>query len=316
MKIAIMGAGGVGGYYGGLLAQAGHEVTFIARGAHLQAIRAHGLRIQSVHGDLTIAPARATDTPAEVGPVDLVLVCVKTTDTEPAAYALRPMLKPEKPYTGAAFGTAVLSLQNGIDAVERIGAIAGREVMLAGATWISAVIEAPGVIRQMSHFRRIVVGEPDGRRTPRVQAVYQALQSTGATVELSDNIRQVLWTKFVFIASLSGIGALTRLPVGDYRAVPETRALLTGLMREIVAVAQAEGVALAPDVVEQTLAFVDEASPALKPSMQRDVEAGRHSELESMIGVIVRRGRALGVPTPIAAMVYAALLPGAAMAQN
>lgn len=301
MRIAIMGSGGVGGYYGGLLACAGHDVTFIARGAHLAAIRAHGLQIKSVHGDLTIAPAQATDNPAGVGPVELVLVTVKTTATDEAARAIRPLVGP---------ATVVLSLQNGIDAAERIGAVVGLEHMLGGATWVSSTIEAPGVIRQESQFRRIVLGELDGRITPRAQAVYEALQSTGATVELSANIRQVLWTKFVFIAALSGVGAITRLPVGDYRHVPETRDLLVRLMREVEAIARASGIALDANVVDQALAVVDNAAPGIQSSMQRDVAAGRPSELESMIGVLGRKGRELGVPTPVADMVYAALLPG------
>jgi len=295
-----MGSGGVGGYYGGLLPHAGYDVTFIARGAHLQAIRTSGLQVKSVHGDFTIAPAKATDAPAELGPAELVLVCVKTNDTDQAAQAIKPMAGP---------GTTVMSLQNGIDAAERIGAVVGIEHMLAGSTWISSAIEAPGVIRQMSQFRRIVLGEFDGQVTPRAQAVFDAFNSTGTTVELSDNILKVVWTKFVFIASISGVGSLTRLEIGDYRAVPETRALLVALMREVEAVARASSVRLDADVVEQTLAFVDSSAPSIKPSMQRDVEAGRRSELDSTIGVVVRKGRKLGVPTPLAEMVYSALLP-------
>lgn len=302
-----MGSGGVGGYYGGLLARAGHDVTFIARGAHLAAIRANGLLVKSIHGDFSIAPAQATDTPADVGWVDLALVCTKTSDTAQAAQAVKPMVGP---------GTTVTSLQNGIDAAERIGAVVGMEHVLGGATWISAAIEAPGVICQFSQFRRIVLGELDGRVTPRAQAVLGAFKSTGATVELADNIHKVLWTKFVFIASISGVGSLVRLVVGDYRAVPETRALLAALMREVEAVGRASGVALDADVVERTLAFVDNAEPSIKPSMQRDVETGRRSELDALIGVIVRQGRELGVLTPAAEMVYAALLPGELKARN
>lgn len=301
MKIVVMGTGGVGGYYGGLLARLGHEVTFIARGVHLEAIRTNGLQVKSVHGDFAIAPAKATDNPAEIGPVDLVLFCVKTPDTEQAARAIQPIVDSE---------TDVISLQNGIDAAERIGAIVGMEHMLGAATWISSVVESPGVIRQVSQFRRIVLGELDGPITPRVETIVQALGSTGATVEASDNILKVLWTKFVFIAAISGVGSLTRLPVGEYRSIPETRSLLSGLMREVEAVARASGIVLDADVVEKSLAFVDNAAPQIKPSMQLDVEAGRRSELESMIGVIGHMGGALGIPTPIANMVYAALLPG------
>jgi 2-dehydropantoate 2-reductase len=230
----------------------------------------------------------------------LVLVCVKTTHTEGAARAIPAMLGSD---------TMVLSLQNGIDAAERIGAIVGLDHMLGGVTWISSAIEAPGVIRQASAFRRIVVGELDGRATPRVRAIVAALQDTGASVELADDIHKVLWTKFVFIAALSGVGALTRLEIGDYRAVPPTRALLVDLMREVEGVARASGVPLEADVVDGALDIVDSAAPHIRASMQRDVETGRPSELESMIGVIGRKGRALGVTTPTADMVYAALLP-------
>jgi 2-dehydropantoate 2-reductase len=300
VKIAVMGSGGVGGYYGGLLARAGQDVTLIARGAHLAALREEGLQVKSVHGDFTVAPIRATDAPAEVGPVDLVLVCVKTPATEQAAEAIKPMVGPN---------TVVMSLQNGVDAAERIGAIVGMDRMIGGTTWISSAIGAPGVIRQFSQFRRIVLGELDGGITERVRAIADVLASAGATVEVADEVLKVLWTKFVFIASISGIGSLIRLEVGEYRAVPETRGLLAGLMREVEAVARASGIALDEDVVEEALALADTMAPSIKPSMQRDVEAGRRSELESMIGVIRRKGRELNVPTPAADMVYAALLP-------
>ena len=300
MKIAVMGSGGVGGYYGGLLARAGHDVTFIARGAHLAALRADGLQVHSVHGDFNVASAKATDAPAEVGPVDQVLVCVKTPDTDQAAQAMRPLMGPD---------TTVTSLQNGVDAAERIGAVVGLKHGLGGVTWISSAVVAPGVIQQFSQFRRVALGELDGRITPRAKALYEAFKDTGITVELSDDIRKVQWTKFTFIAAISGVGSLTRLEIGDYRAVPETRALLVSLMREVEAVARASDVALDADVVEATLALVDSVVPTIKPSMQRDVQAGRRSELDAMIGVIPRQGRELGVPTPAADVVYAALLP-------
>lgn len=302
-----MGSGGLGGYYGGLLAQTGHDVTFIARGAHLVALRANGLQVKSVHGDFAVAPVQATDTPADVGPVELVMVCVKTPDTDRAAEAIKPMMGPD---------TTVMSLQNGIDAAERLGAVVGMECIVGAATWISSAIEAPGVIRQFSQLRRIVLGELDGRITSRVQTLAGLLSGTGVTVEVTDNILKVLWTKFVFIASISGIGSLTRLELGDYRAVSETRTLLVGLMREVEAVARAGGVVLDGDVVEQTLALVDSVAPNIKPSMQRDVEAGRRSELESIIGVLAGRGRELGIATPVTDVVYAALLPGELKARS
>jgi 2-dehydropantoate 2-reductase len=205
--------------------------------------------------------------------------------------------------------TTVLSLQNGVDAAERIGAIIGMEHMLAGASWISSAIESPGVIKQISQFRRIALGELDGSHSQRVQKIYETLKSTGATVEMPADIRKILWTKFVFIASNSALGCLTRLPMGDYRAVPESRALMTSLMKEVQSVARAEGVDLDPDVVQKSLDFVDNAAPHIKPSMQLDVEGGRRTELESMIGVIGRKGRQHGIATTVADFAYAILLP-------
>ena len=300
MKIAIMGTGGVGGYYGGLLAHSGQHVTFIARGAHLAAIREKGLQVKSVLGDFSVAPAHATDNPAEVGLVDLILFATKTYHTDEAAQAIQPMVGPD---------TVVLPLQNGVDAAERIGAVIGMGHVLGGATWLSAAIEAPGVIGQYSQFRRIVLGELDGRKTPRAQQVYNVLAATGATVELCDNIQKVLWTKFAFIASVSALGSLTRVTFGEYRNVPETRAVLTEATAEVAAVARAKGVSLDADVVDKTLAFIDGSAPGIKPSMQRDVEAGRPSELESMLGVVVRLGQELGVPTPVMRTAYALLKP-------
>jgi len=284
-----------------MLAQGGHEVVFIARGAHLEALRKKGLVVKSVHGDFTLPSVDATDRPAEVGPVELIIVCVKTLATEKAAEAMRPMVEQE---------TSVLSFQNGIDAAERIGAVVGMDHMVGAATWLSSAIEAPGVIRQVSQFRRIVLGELDGRITPRAEGLAEALQSTGATVEISDNIMKVLWTKFVFISAISGVGSLTRLPMGDYRSVAETRALLIALMAEVKAVSRASGVELDPDVIDGVLNLTDHAGPDIKPSMQRDVEAGRCSELDSMVGIVGRKARELDVRTPATDMVYAALLPG------
>lgn len=300
MKIVIMGSGGIGGYYGGLLCRAGHAVTFIARGAHLASIQTNGLQVKSVHGDYLVKPAQATDDPIDIGPVELVLFCVKTPSTEQAAQMILPIIAPH---------TVVMSLQNGIDAAERIGAIIGMQHMLGAATWISSAIESPGVVRHFSQFRRIVFGELDGQMTQRAESVLETLQSSGATVELSADIRKVLWTKFVFIAAASAAGSLTRLEIGDYRAIPETRNLLTAIMREVEALARSQNIALEADVVEKSLAFIDASAPSIKSSMQRDIETGRVSELEAIIGIIGRKGRELNVLTPVADVVYAALLP-------
>ncbi len=300
MRIAIMGTGGVGGYYGGLLAAAGQDVSFIARGAHLQAIREKGLQVKSVHGNFTVSPAKATDHTLEVGPVELVVVATKTYHTDEAAQAIPPLL---------GVNTVVISLQNGIDAAERIGSAVGMEHMLGGATWLSAAIEAPGRIGQYSQFRRIALGELDGRITPRAEAVASVLAITPAVVELVPDIKQVLWTKFVFIAAISALGGLTRVAIGEYRHVPEAREVLAEALAEVVAVAEATGVTLAGDIIGKTLAFIDASAPDIRPSMQRDLEAGRRSELESLIGIVVRLGHEQGVPTPVMRLAYALLKP-------
>ncbi len=300
MRIAVMGAGGTGGYYGALLARNKHEVTFIARGPHLRAMQTNGLQIKSVHGDIEIKPVRATDDPGEVGPVDLLLFCTKTYDTDQAALRTRSMV---------ADATTVLSLQNGIDASEHIGRVLGMAHMIAGTTMISSAIEAPGVIRQVSEFRRVVIGELDGRLTTRIQAVCDAFKGTGVTVEVSERIMSVLWGKLLFISVAAGFGSLTRLPMGHYRSVPETRSVITRLMRETEAVATAHNVKLSPDVVESTLAGIDQNAPQIEASMQLDVERGRRTELDSIIGVLCRKGREVGVPTPVTDMIYGMLLP-------
>ncbi|MCX5854727.1 MAG: 2-dehydropantoate 2-reductase [Deltaproteobacteria bacterium] len=307
MKFAIMGTGGIGGYYGGLLAQTGHDVTFIARGAHLQAIREKGLIVKSVHGDFTVFPARVTSDPSEVGSVDVILFTTKTYQTDGAAQMIKPMIGQN---------TVVVPLQNGIDSGERIGAVVGIEHMLGGTTWCSVAVEAPGVIGQYSQFRRIALGEFNGQTTPRLQAVYRALQSAGVTVEFSDNILKVLWTKFVFIAPVMLMGSLTRMTFGDYRDVPEARTVLTEAIKEVAALAQAKGVILEADVVAKTLAFIDSSEPGIKPSMQRDVESAKPSELESMIGAAVRLGVQYHVPTPVMRFAYAMLKPRELKAQH
>jgi len=301
MKIAIMGTGGVGGYYGGLLAQKGHDVNFIARGEHLKAIQENGLQVKSIFGDFHIQPAQAADDLAQIGPVDLVVFCTKTYSIDKAAEQIKPLVGDN---------TTVLPLENGIDAAERIGAVVGMQHLLGGATWISSAVAAPGIIKQVSQFRRVVLGELDGQVTARAQMVHKAFEETGITAELSENILKILWTKFVFISMASSLGSLTRLTIGQYRSVLETRVMMNSLMKEVEAVARAQGVELDEDVVQKSMDFTDNASPQIKPSMQLDVEAGRRSEIEAMIGVIGRKGREVDVPTPVADMVYAALLPG------
>lgn len=305
MRIAVMGAGGVGGYFGGLLAHAGHDVTFIARGAHLRALQEHGLHVASVHGDFVVAPAQATDDPATLasamlGPVDAVLFATKTYQLEQAAEAMRPLIGP---------ATAVLPMHNGIDAAERTIAVLGAGPVLGGLCYVGSMIAAPGHIKHVSQFRRVIVGELAGGISPRVEALVAALAGAGAQAEATQDIRKALWTKFIFIAPFSAIGSVARVPAGQLLGCPETRTLLEAAMLEVEAVAQAAGVALDAEVVAQTLAFCANMAPGQTASMQRDILDGKPSELESMLGVMVRLGAELGVPVPIFRFCYGSLLP-------
>ena len=300
MKIAVIGAGGVGGYYGALLAAAGHEVHWVARGPHLQAIRENGLQVKSILGDLRVQPALATDQPSEIGPVDLALFCTKAFDTEAAARR-----------SGALVGsdTTVLSLQNGVEATDQLAPILGLQHIIAGATWLSSYVEAPGVIRHVSDSRRIVLGELDGHNSARLHTVQHALSDAGVSAEISSNIRGVLWAKLVLISAVAGVGSLTHLPMSEYRSIAEVRNLITAMMRETSAVAASLGISLEADATAKALHYIDNARPGVKASMQLDFEAGRHTELDALIGVIVREGRAHGIATPIVSAIYALLLP-------
>jgi 2-dehydropantoate 2-reductase len=304
MRIAVMGTGGVGGYFGGLLAKNSADVTFIARGAHLRAMQQEGLRVESVHGDFDLRPVQATDNPASLGPVDVVLFATKTYQLEDAARAMKPLIGPE---------TAVVPLHNGVDAAERTAAILGEQHVLGGLCYVGSMIAAPGVIRQESPFRRVIVGEmpwspAGGTITPRVRAIADALTAAGAAGEASTDIQAARWTKFAFIAPFAGVASVARVPAGEINAVPETRQTLHQAIAEVVAVAEAEGIRL-PDEPAKTMAFCDALGPHITPSMQRDVIEGKPSELESLVGVVVGKGRALGVPVPTFEFFYASLLP-------
>ena len=302
MRIAILGTGGVGGYYGGLLAHTGHDVALVARGKHLEAIREHGLRIESVHGDFEVRPAVATDDPSQIGPVDLVLVTVKSYDLEAAAEAARPLVGPK---------TAVLPLLNGLDAAERLADAFGAEHILVGLTHISSSITAPGTIHQISTVRRITFGERDGSITPRAERIRDALETSGAEVVLTSEAESVLWEKFLFIASISGVCCLARQPIGPVLDTPESRELYVDALREVATVGQARDVALPLDIVERTLQMTKGFSPETKPSLLLDLEAGRRLELEAMSGTVVRFGQQAGVSTPIHRVIYGALKPSA-----
>jgi len=301
MKWIVLGAGGVGGYFGGRLAQAGQEVWFVARGEHLEALRRGGLRVESVAGDFRVDGVRAVEDPAEAGSADVVLFAVKSWQTEEAAQALRPAVGP---------GTVVLSLQNGATAAEEVGAVVGMEHLLGATCRLVAYLAGPGAVIHAGLEPTVTLGELDGGRSERAERVAGALgRCLGVSAVLSDDIQRDIWTKFLFIAAVSGVGAVARVSLDRCRAVPETRAVLEAAMREVEAVARARGVALADDTVGATLRFVDGLPAGATASMQRDIMEGRPSELEAQNGAVVRMGRELGVPTPTHELLYAALKP-------
>ena len=294
---AIMGSGGVGGAFGARLARAGFPVTFIARGDHLAAIVAHGLRLEAPDDSFT-AHAPATDDPAAIGPVDFVLFAVKLWATEPAARACRPLLGPE---------TAVLSLQNGVDGLDTLVETLGPAHVLGGVAEISATIAAPGVIEQMSGFGRLRFGELDDSRSLRAETLGNALGDAGIDYEHSPSVQRTVWEKFVFLTGLSALTALTRHPIGAVRDNPLTRALLREVVAEAAAVGRARGVPLPDDLVESRLAYFDTLPEAMRASMAHDLAGGRRLELPWLSGAVVRLGAGLGVPTPANRFVEAAL---------
>ncbi len=299
MKIVVMGAGGVGGYFGAKLARAGEEVTFVARGAHLEAIRAHGLRIKSATEGEWVVPGCATDSPASAGPTDLVLLCVKSFDTEAAARAI-----------GSVVGlkTAVLSLQNGVDNEETIAGVVGPGRVLGGAAYVLATIEAPGVIAH-SFGGKIVFGELDGAETPRSRRIQDALDRAGIPAERSPRIREVLWEKYLFITAQAGMTALTRCPIGVIRSIPETRRMYRLIVEELAGLAKAAGIDLGPNTVDDIMGHADRLGPTFPSSLHHDLIHGKRLELEALHGHAIRLGEKLGIPTPVLFSVYAALRP-------
>lgn len=301
MRIAVFGSGGVGGYFGGRLAQAGEEVYFIARGDHLQAMQDKGLRVDSIEGDFVIQAAQSLADPHEVGPVEVVLVAVKAWQVPEAAEAIKPLLGPQ---------TVVVPLQNGVEAPTQLAAVLGPEAVVAGLCGLVSFVAEPGLIKHTGISPFIKFGELDNRRSERIEQLYQTFkQAKGLTVEIPADIQVAMWQKFLLIVAWSGVGSITRAPLGILRTMPETRHMLKRVMQEVVTVAQAHQVNLPADILEQTMSFFDKAPPTNTTSMQRDILAGRPSELDSQMGAIVRLGRAGKVPTPLNNFIYHALLP-------
>lgn len=299
MRVAVMAAGGLASYYGALLAQNGHDVTFIARGAHLQAIRSNGLTVRSVHGDMLIRPAKATENPAEVGPVDWIIFGVKTYDTESAARAMRPMVGPN---------TAVFTFQNGVEAYEEIGKVIGMDKVLVAPTQVVSNIVSPGVIEQKSPFRNTTVGEvvKEGI-TPRVEQFVAELKKTGVTATAAEDGRKPLWHKFVFIASTSGMSSLARSAPFDLFKLPEARCSLHEAMEEVYNVGKALDIPMDADIVERQYQFTLNLGAGQKPSMLLDVEQGKRLEIDALSGAVVRLGAAKQVATPVHQTIYSAL---------
>lgn len=296
MRVAVMAAGALGAYFGGRLAEAGHEVHFIARGAHKQAIEQNGLTVESPLGDIHIRPAKVTDDAASVGVVDLVLFAVKLWDTEKAGEQTKPMVNRQ---------TRVLSMLNGIDSVDRLTPILG-DVVCAAPTQISAVIAAPGVIAHKGDFAKFTCGFLDGRDDARLRALVGEMQQAKIDATFSTEVRKSLWQKFVFLVGISGATASTRSAMGPILADPDTRALLEALMRETEAVAVKSGVAIAGEV-DRRMAFAGSIGPHIKASMLEDLERGNRLELDWLQGKVVALGRTLSVPTPANEYVYKVL---------
>ncbi|MCW5733497.1 MAG: 2-dehydropantoate 2-reductase [Enhydrobacter sp.] len=300
MRIAVVGAGGVGGAFGAAMAKAGADVTFIARGPHLAAMKDKGLRVEGGRGETHLVPTQATDDPRTVGAVDFVLFCVKLWDVESAGEHIRPLVGP---------GTAVIPLQNGIDAPERLLPILGPDAVMGGVAQISASIVEPGVIRQVGTFMRMLFGELDGSHSRRGEDLLALCRKAGFDVTLSEEIVTELWMKFILLATNASLLALVRQPIGKVRDDPDLKQQWAAAYNEVIAVGKARGVRLPADALERMLAFNDGAPPAMKPSMALDLERGNRIELPWLGGKVVELGRQLGVPTPCHALMYAALKP-------
>jgi 2-dehydropantoate 2-reductase len=300
MRVAVVGAGGVGAYFGARLAAAGYDVVFIARGAHLAAIRERGLRVDSVLGDMLIKPAQANEDPGAFGAVDYVLLGVKTWQVAELAPKLTPLLKAD---------TLIVPLQNGVETPDELSRGLGPQHAAGGMCAGFALIEGPGHVRHLGGVTFIRFGELTGEKTPRVLALRDAFVKAHVDAAVPDDIRATLWEKLLLVVPFGSLGAVSRAPIGVLMTTPETRALMVTGMREIEAVARANGVRLADGAVDRALALLDKATPQGTSSMQRDIATGKRSELDAWTGAVVRLGARHGVPTPLHSFLYTSLLP-------
>jgi 2-dehydropantoate 2-reductase len=298
MKIAAMAAGAVGAYFGGRLQAGGHDVAYIARRAHLEALRRDGLKIESVHGDLHLPKVNATPDPKEVGPVDVVLFAVKLWDTETAAELAKPLVGPS---------TRVITLQNGVDSYERVSAILGKEQTCPGTAYIAAVLAGPGVMRHTSKFATMRVGRMDGKPDAHLAAFVEAAKASNIDIQPQDDMNRERWQKFIFLSSMAGVNCMTREPIGKVLADPDTRAFYKKIMQECLAVGQKAGAKVPDSWVDDRMTFSDNAPPGMKASMFHDLEAGNRLELDWLTGKVVSLGHQLGVPVPASEAVYAAV---------
>lgn len=300
MRIVVVGAGAVGGYFGARLAESGQEVAFLARGRTLLALRRSGWKISSPLGDLHLREIEADDDPALLAPADVVLVGVKAWQVPQVARQIDPLIRP---------GGCVLPLQNGVEAPAQLAAELGAERVLGGTCKIICKTEAPGQLHHLGAEPTIALGELDDRLSQRVTHLRTALREAGIVAEVPASIQAMMWEKFLFICAVSGLGAVARVPLGVLRTLPETRSLLQRSMIEIHQVALARGIPLAADLVDRSLAFIDSLPASTTASMQRDIMDGLPSELEAQNGAVVRLGREVGVPTPVNEFLYQVLLP-------
>ena len=290
LRVTVVGAGGVGGYFGARLAQGGCDVSFVARGAQLAALREHGLRVESDLSEIHLPQVRASEAPEKLGQADVVLMCVKLWDTETAARAVKPMVGP---------GTAVISLQNGVRKEELLGQLLDKKAVVGGVCYVAAKILRPGVIQQTGKMQRLVFGELDAAASPRTKQFLDACHSSCIDAEISPDIRRAIWEKFVFVVGTSATTTTMRSTIGPIRANPLTRAFLLDVMREVVAVGRDHGVLLADDFADTRLAFCDTLPPAMTSSMHTDLEQGKRLELDWLSGSVIELGEAVGVPTPL-----------------
>jgi len=307
MRICVFGVGGVGGYFGGRLAADGNSVVFIARGATLEALRRNGLRVESPLGDIVLPTVEATDDPANVGEVDAVILGVKAWQVPGVAEAARPMI-------GA--NTFIVPLQNGVEAADQLVELYGSEPVVGGMCRIVSFVVEPGRIRHQGVEPFVALGELDNRRSERVERLAAAFSDAGVDTKVSPDIQSSIWQKLLFIAPVSGLGAVTRVPIGDLRSNRETYSVLRKAMLEVETLALARGISFSDDAVEKTLKFVDGLPEGMTSSMQRDIMDGRPSELEALNGAVVRLGREAGVATPVNGFIYAALAPMEARARH